>query len=142
MIRQSPWRQMTRGLLTQSEIGRLTLREVLDHMQTGSGDGSKMTAEGMVAVVRNEIWDGRIISMYVVVHAILHGSDSWNRREKMDKRSRNEHEKQKREKDGDKPSVLPSAYAQEEIAAEDRKPKKKVAVLIGYSGTGYRGMQM
>ncbi|KAG8624751.1 hypothetical protein KVT40_007818 [Elsinoe batatas] len=126
VIRQSPWKQITRDLLTQREIGRLTLREVLDHMQTGSGDGLKMTAEDMVAVVRNEIWDGRIISM----------------REKMDKRSRNEHEKQKREKDGDKPSVLPSAYAQEEIAAEDRRPKKKVAVLIGYSGTGYRGMQI
>ncbi|KAF4553367.1 tRNA pseudouridine synthase-like protein 2 [Elsinoe fawcettii] len=63
-------------------------------------------------------------------------------RDKLDKRSRNEHEKQKREKDGDKPSVLPAAYAQEEITAEDRRPKKKVAVLIGYSGTGYRGMQI
>lgn len=25
---------------------------------------------------------------------------------------------------------------------EDRKPKKKVAVMIGYSGTGYKGMQL
>lgn len=25
---------------------------------------------------------------------------------------------------------------------EERKPKRKVAVLIGYCGTGYRGMQL
>ncbi len=25
---------------------------------------------------------------------------------------------------------------------EDRKPKRKVAVMIGYSGSGYKGMQM
>lgn len=33
-------------------------------------------------------------------------------------------------------------YSQEEIAAESRRPKRKVAVMIGYSGTGYRGMQL
>jgi tRNA pseudouridine38-40 synthase len=38
--------------------------------------------------------------------------------------------------------VLPKPYGQDEIAAEERKPKRKVAVLIGYSGTGYKGMQI
>lgn len=33
-------------------------------------------------------------------------------------------------------------FSAEEIAAEDRRPKKKVAVLIGYAGTGYKGMQI
>lgn len=33
-------------------------------------------------------------------------------------------------------------FSAEEIAAEDRRPKRKVAVLIGYAGTGYKGMQM
>lgn len=28
------------------------------------------------------------------------------------------------------------------MKAEERKPKKKVAVMIGYAGTGYRGMQL
>lgn len=37
---------------------------------------------------------------------------------------------------------MPAPYAADEIAAEDRKPKRKVAVLIGYSGTGYKGMQI
>lgn len=37
---------------------------------------------------------------------------------------------------------MPAPFASEEIAAEDRKPKRKVAVLIGYSGTGYKGMQI
>lgn len=43
------------------------------------------------------------------------------------------------------PKSLPSyatQFAAEEIAAEDRRPKKKVAVLIGYSGSGYKGMQL
>jgi len=33
-------------------------------------------------------------------------------------------------------------YTKEEIDAEERKPKKKVAVLIGYAGSGYKGMQI
>ncbi len=33
-------------------------------------------------------------------------------------------------------------FSAEEIAAENRRPKRKVAVLIGYAGTGYRGMQI
>ncbi|PNS19455.1 tRNA pseudouridine(38-40) synthase [Sphaceloma murrayae] len=69
------------------------------------------------------------------------GRKDWQRDDtRMDKRSRNEREKIKRK--DDKPSVLPAGFAQDEIAAEDRRPKKKVAVLIGYSGTGYRGMQI
>jgi tRNA pseudouridine38-40 synthase len=37
---------------------------------------------------------------------------------------------------------LPSAFSKEEIEAEERRPKRKVAVMLGYSGTGYKGMQM
>lgn len=33
-------------------------------------------------------------------------------------------------------------FSREEIAAEERRPKRKVAVMIGYAGTGYRGMQV
>lgn len=33
-------------------------------------------------------------------------------------------------------------FSNEEIAAEERRPKRKVAVMIGYAGTGYRGMQV
>lgn len=36
----------------------------------------------------------------------------------------------------------PNPFSAEEIAAEERRPKKKVAVLFGYSGTGYRGLQI
>lgn len=32
--------------------------------------------------------------------------------------------------------------SREEGEKEERRPKKKVAVLIGYCGTGYRGMQL
>ena len=59
------------------------------------------------------------------------------RRDQLDRRSRNDAEKAKRQARGDRPG-----FAQEEIDAEDRRPKRKVAVMIGYSGTGYKGMQM
>ncbi|KAF7568428.1 TruA, Pseudouridylate synthase [Pyrenophora tritici-repentis] len=38
--------------------------------------------------------------------------------------------------------ALPAAFPAEEIEAEERRPKRKVAVMIGYSGTGYKGMQI
>jgi len=38
--------------------------------------------------------------------------------------------------------VYSTVFSQEEIQQEDRRPKRKVAVLLGYSGTGYRGMQL
>ncbi len=67
-------------------------------------------------------------------------------RQRQDKRAQNEEQNAKRQKlddDGEvKASVLPVAFSSEEIAAEERKPKHKVCVLLGYSGSGYKGMQM
>jgi tRNA pseudouridine38-40 synthase len=37
--------------------------------------------------------------------------------------------------------ALPSVPA-DEVEGEERRPKRKVAVMIGYSGTGYKGMQI
>ena len=33
-------------------------------------------------------------------------------------------------------------FSKEEIEAQEKKPKRKVAVMLGYSGTGYKGMQL
>ncbi|KAK3322942.1 pseudouridine synthase [Apodospora peruviana] len=44
------------------------------------------------------------------------------------------------ENDGNSYMSIP--FSAEEIAAEERKPKRKVAVLIGYAGTGYHGLQI
>ncbi|CAK7271247.1 tRNA pseudouridine synthase 1 [Sporothrix epigloea] len=41
-----------------------------------------------------------------------------------------------------RPSNMSIPFSAEEIAAEGRRPKRKVAVLIGYAGTGYHGMQI
>lgn len=38
--------------------------------------------------------------------------------------------------------IYATHFDEEELAAETRRPKKKVAVMIGYSGTGYKGMQL
>ena len=50
----------------------------------------------------------------------------------------------KRRKTGDKAgeSDRKNPCSKEESAAEERRPKRKVAVMIGYSGTGYKGMQV
>ena len=68
------------------------------------------------------------------------------RNTKVDKRKRNEGElaaKRQRIDEG-KPElpVYATKFSDEVLAAEERRPKKKVAVLIGYAGTGYKGMQL
>lgn len=68
-------------------------------------------------------------------------------RQKSDKRARNDEQNEaKRRKieqgeEVDTP-IYATNFSQEEIENEQRRPKKKAAVMIGYSGTGYHGMQM
>ncbi|KAF2862318.1 tRNA pseudouridine synthase [Piedraia hortae CBS 480.64] len=62
-------------------------------------------------------------------------------REGPDKRAKAEQSRLKRESDPAAPRYG-IAFSQEEIAAEERRPKRKVAVLVGYAGTGYKGMQL
>lgn len=65
----------------------------------------------------------------------------------VDKRARNEQQNEaKRRKLENCEEVSDPIYAThfspEDIENEQRRPKKKVAVLIGYAGTGYHGMQL
>ncbi|PYH45849.1 pseudouridine synthase PUS2 [Aspergillus saccharolyticus JOP 1030-1] len=74
------------------------------------------------------------------------GRSEWSR-QTIDKRARNEEEQEaKRQKLENGEEVQAPVYAtqfsQEDIENEQRRPKKKVAVLMGYSGTGYKGMQL
>lgn len=68
-------------------------------------------------------------------------------RQMPDKRARNqEQEEIKRRKleqgeEIEKP-IYATHFLQEDIDQEERRPKKKVAVLLSYSGTGYHGMQL
>ena len=48
----------------------------------------------------------------------------------------------RRRLEDEKLPVYATKFSEDAIKAEARRPKKKVAVLIGYSGTGYRGMQL
>ncbi|EME45184.1 hypothetical protein DOTSEDRAFT_87604 [Dothistroma septosporum NZE10] len=57
-----------------------------------------------------------------------------------DKRRRNEEATEKRLREGATGQGI--EFSKDEIDAEERRPKRKVAVLIGYSGTGYKGMQI
>ncbi|EXJ95199.1 tRNA pseudouridine38-40 synthase [Capronia coronata CBS 617.96] len=73
------------------------------------------------------------------------GRNEWAKT-KVDKRKRNDEEQaaKKRRLDEGKAElpIYATKFSEEDLAAEERKPKKKVAVLIGYAGTGYHGMQL
>nr|POF17126.1 trna pseudouridine synthase 1 [Quercus suber] len=60
-------------------------------------------------------------------------------REGPDKRTKTGENRDQRKKD---PNQVGVQFSKEEIDAEERRPKRKVAVMIGYSGTGYKGMQL
>lgn len=64
-----------------------------------------------------------------------------------DKRARNEQQneaKRRKLENGEEVSdpIYATHFSPEDIENEQRRPKKKVAVLIGYAGTGYHGMQL
>ncbi len=68
-------------------------------------------------------------------------------RNAVDKRARNEaaresNKRQKLENGDEKIPIYATRFSKEDIEAEGRKPKKKVAVMLGYAGSGYKGMQM
>ncbi|KAL7792446.1 pseudouridine synthase [Trichoderma ceciliae] len=64
-------------------------------------------------------------------------------RGKVDKRKRHdEYREYKRRKISDIDNPKANPFSKEEIEAESRRPKRKVAVMIGYAGTGYKGMQL
>ncbi|EKD21276.1 tRNA pseudouridine synthase A [Drepanopeziza brunnea f. sp. 'multigermtubi' MB_m1] len=70
------------------------------------------------------------------------GRGEWNRRD-LDKRKRNdEQQAAKRRKAEEAGEEVETPFTKEEIDAEVRKPKRKVAVMIGYAGSGYKGMQI
>ncbi|KAI1421677.1 pseudouridine synthase [Xylaria sp. FL1777] len=53
----------------------------------------------------------------------------------------NKPEKKRRQLGGNR-SYTNFQFSEAEITAEERRPKRKVAVLIGYAGTGYHGLQI
>ncbi|KAH0490688.1 hypothetical protein TgHK011_002145 [Trichoderma gracile] len=70
------------------------------------------------------------------------GRGEWSRT-KVDKRKRHdEYREYKRRKVSDIDNPKANPFSKEEIEAEGRRPKRKVAVMIGYAGTGYKGMQL
>ncbi|KAL8678354.1 MAG: hypothetical protein Q9186_005279 [Xanthomendoza sp. 1 TL-2023] len=74
------------------------------------------------------------------------GRSDWSR-SSGDKRARTEatQEENKRRRLNNEDEHLPvyaTKFSKEEIEADGKKPKKKVAVMLGYSGSGYKGMQL
>jgi tRNA pseudouridine38-40 synthase len=65
-------------------------------------------------------------------------------RQNVDKRKRNAEEQNKRSERYSENSMnaKDNPFTQEEIEGDTRLPKRKVAVMLGYAGSGYKGMQM
>ena len=77
----------------------------------------------------------------------IHGpgiTNSPRSRQNLDKRKRNaeEHEKRKNDRKAGIADPKANPFTQEEIEGDARQPKRKVAVMMGYAGSGYKGMQM
>ncbi|KAJ5218424.1 uncharacterized protein N7498_000523 [Penicillium cinerascens] len=101
---------------------RIELSEFFSRVQWPT---TKAEEAELVEGVRTAIWEGRL----------------------GDKRERTERQaeaKRRKIENGEeiKAPIYATEFSKEEIANEERRPKKKVAVLLGYSGTGYYGMQL
>lgn len=118
-----------------------------------------LTVEELVERVRNAIWEGKSGSMWAFfpffplcvsrrdAFAFLKKLANLASRQSLDRRARNEEQqeaKRRKLEQGEQPftPIYATNFSPEEIASEQRRPKKKVAVLMGYSGTGYHGMQL
>ncbi|KAL9612764.1 MAG: hypothetical protein Q9167_002649 [Letrouitia subvulpina] len=73
------------------------------------------------------------------------GRSEWSRTT-VNRRARNEASqlaaKRRKVNDDEELPIYATKFSKEEIDAEERQPKRKVAVMIGYSGSGYKGMQI
>lgn len=102
--------------------------------------GAADAIRSVVRNVSNRIKAAPLISMFLFVSCVPY----WCRRVWADveggSRSRwdenNRLKKPRSEEDGAKEEGT------EDADREERKPKRKVAVMIGYCGTGYKGMQL
>lgn len=123
---------------------RLQLEEFFNRVQWPT---TKAEEEELVASVGNAIWEGHN-------GGILHGfpaelsisAANQGSRQKVDKRTRTEEKaeaKRRKIENGEvQTPIYATEFSKEEIENEERRPKKKCAVLLGYSGTGYHGMQL
>ncbi|TVY34939.1 tRNA pseudouridine synthase [Lachnellula subtilissima] len=70
------------------------------------------------------------------------GRGEWNRTDLGRRKRDDENQDGKRQRTGEAGDYASTQFSKEEIEADGRKPKRKVAVLIGYAGSGYKGMQI
>ncbi|KAF9893429.1 tRNA pseudouridine synthase 1 [Aspergillus nanangensis] len=102
----------------------------------------------MVESVRRGIWEGLNGGMLDgFAPGFTPSSANQASRRTVDKRKRNEEQMDKKRRklengEDAPPPIYATQFSKEDIDNEERRPKKKVAVLLGYSGTGYKGMQL
>jgi hypothetical protein len=133
---------------TATHLRREELARALDDQIRAKFPRSSAVEVEAVVEARREIWGGTSGGVYVtpIGAGMITKLTGWSKT-KVDKRSRNEDEqemKRQRLENGDDEQlpIYAKKFSEEAIKAEGRRPKKKVAVLIGYAGTGYRGMQL
>ncbi|EDN10893.1 conserved hypothetical protein [Histoplasma mississippiense (nom. inval.)] len=73
------------------------------------------------------------------------GRKAWSRQipDKRAKAEASQESKRRKLEYGEKAlPIYATEFSKEDIEADQRRPKKKVAVMLGYSGSGYKGMQL
>ncbi|EPE24999.1 Pseudouridine synthase [Glarea lozoyensis ATCC 20868] len=94
-------------------------------------EGEAMREEGVEEEVLGPMTSAAVIRKLIWVG----GNTSVDRRKRRDEKTGNG-------ETDDVAKYHSTQFSKEEIEAEGRKPKRKVAVLIGYAGSGYKGMQI
>ena len=106
----------------------------------------KTVAHSVVEVARARIWEGSNSGASTLDLLIRSPQANAARRQRQDKRARNGIKQIESctsdVKDQERSTLPRPQFSPEEISGEARRPKRKVAVLLGYAGTGYKGMQM
>jgi len=123
---------------------RVELSEFFSRVQWPT---TKAEETELVKGVRTAIWEGQRGGMLCAFLLAPSSAANQGSRQPIDKRERTERQaevKRRKIENGEeiKLPIYATEFSKEEIANEERRPKKKVAVLLGYSGTGYYGMQL
>lgn len=151
-----------RSFQTPTALASLTMPEPMPAVageavavEEAAAPGARETGNARILAATNTSTSGTLSRTLSRTHQPIRANTGPSR-ERMGRRGRNneweDHKRRKVNGDGaegddaaaarDRPSYMSIPFSETEIAAEERRPKRKVAVMIGYAGTGYRGLQI
>ncbi|PVH82556.1 pseudouridine synthase [Cadophora sp. DSE1049] len=130
-------------MVTKIPIHKMQTRGIGTGISVAEVEGGVARVVEVEAAVEGEVVIREASHRRIKVVATRRGKWDEGNGRNLDKRKRNDEEQvAKRRKVNDGEEGADVLFSKEEIDAEGRKPKRKVAVMIGYAGSGYKGMQI